>query len=516
MKAKTPEFQLLKAIDTLAEGSLFNRLITLIAGASLVLAFAPFGYWYLILPGLVWLVLPLQTLSLKQTLSRGLWFNFGFYGAGLSWIHISINRFGGASLGLSLFLTGLLVFALSLFSTSALLILNRFFSNLKSRDYYLIALPFSWLLMEWVSTWLFTGFPWLNLGYSQIDGPLSGFAPILGSASLSVLVILISGLLALVLRNAAQYIKGMLLGLVALVLICVLLLQHQWVKTTDKTLTVSLIQPNISQDKKWKLEQRIKTLDYFRDTTETLDSELVIWPEGAIPALERSVSHYLRGIDIDSRRKSQTVITGIAVLETDHYYNAAIALGEGNGRYYKQHLLPFGEFIPLESLLRGLIAAFDLPMSSFSSGDAEQKALQVGDWHIAMALCYEIIFQDIVADQLKDADVLITLSNDAWFGDSLGAYQHLSIARMRALENGVPVIRATNDGISAYINQRGVITSKMVKFERGVLSETIAAVEGYTPFRMIGPSVAMLILFLILGAPLAIMLRFSSIYDGRF
>ncbi len=473
----------------------FTKLfITVLAGASLVLAFAPFNYWYLVFPGLIWLVLPLQKLNIRQTLKRGLVFNIGFYGAGISWIHISVHRFGEAPLWLSIFLTSILIFLLSLFSTTALLILNHFFSKMNQRIYFLVALPFSWLFMEWTSTWFLTGFPWLNLAYSQINSPLISLAPLMGSAAISLLIVFIAGILSLLILEGKSFIRFASFSMIFIVGSLAYTAQIPWVHPTDKTLSISLIQPNISQDKKWKIEERIKTLEYFRDTTDTLDAQLVIWPEGAVPALARSVSNYLLNVDIKARKKSQAVLTGIAVLEGDDIYNATLMLGSGEGKYYKQHLLPFGEFVPFESVLRGLIALFDLPMSSFSEGSDDQPLLTVGDWNIAMALCYEIIFQDIVANQLEGADVLITLSNDAWFGDSLGAYQHLEIARMRAIENGVPVIRATNDGISAVIDHRGKIQAKLVKFEKGVLSQTITAIDGKTPFRNLGPALSFLIL----------------------
>ncbi|RLA04145.1 MAG: apolipoprotein N-acyltransferase [Gammaproteobacteria bacterium] len=485
-------------IDQLAKGGWLNALLTAIAGASLVTTFAPFHLWYLVFPGLIWLILPLQSLNSRQTLLRGMWFNLGFFSAGISWVHISVYRFGNVPLPLSIPLTALLIGLLSLFATLTVILLNRYFSKLEPRRYFLIAFPLVWIFMEWVGGWFFTGFPWFNLGHGQVDGMLSAIAPFMGSTAISFVIVLIAGLTVLTLREGAKVIRLTSSIFLVLILAVIILQQIQWVKATEKTLSVSLIQPSIPQQRKWLKEEQIQTLEYFQQVTEQLDSQLVVWPEGAVPALERQVDNYLQRVSFDASQKSQAVLTGIPVLEQDKFFNAAIMLGEGQGRYYKQHLVPFGEYVPLESKLRGLIGIFDLPMSSFSSGDDDQPLLKVADWSLTMALCYEIIFQDIVANQLPGAEILVTLSNDAWFGASIGAYQHLGIARMRALENGIPVIRATNDGISALIDHQGKVQKSMGKFEKGVLSGVINGVEGQTLYRQLGPSWSYFIILSIL------------------
>ncbi len=491
-----------------------SRLLTLIAGASMVGAFAPFNDWLLIFPGLIWFILPLQSLSAKQAFYRGLWFHIGFYGAGLSWIHVSIHRFGHAPLFLSVTLTLGLIILLSLFSSLSFALLNRFFRKLDTKYYFLAALPFCWLVFEWLRSWFLTGFPWLDLGQSQVDGPLSVLAPLLGSSAITLFLITIAGLLAYSIRAGFSGLKFTILPWIFIIISVVVLHQIQWVKMTDKQLTVSLIQPNIPQEKKWLPEQRKATLNYFSRKTAQLDTQLVVWPEAAIPALADRVVTYLQMIAKHASKKSQTVLTGIPVREDGKIYNAAILMGEGTGTYFKQHLVPFGEYVPLESWLRGLISLFDLPMSSFSSGSSDQPPLQVNGWNIGMALCYEIIFQDIVHQQISDAELLVTLSNDAWFGDSIGPYQHLEIARMRALENAIPVIRATNDGISALIDHQGRIIEQLGKAESGILSGKITAVEGKTFYRQIGPSLAYFILLLIPGIVL-LFAAYRGFLNGR-
>ncbi len=502
--------------EKIAQGGWFNLLMNLFAGASMVLAFAPFGYWYLIFPGLIWFILPLKSLSLRQTFIRSLWFNIGLYGAGVSWIHISIYQFSDTPLLLSLFLTGIFVVFLGLLASIPMVLLNRYCSNLDANHYYLAALPITWLVLEWLLNWVFTGFPWMGLGYSQIDSVLSSVATVLGTAGVSFLIVFISGLLAVLIRSGFKCALHVPIMLSIIFVIVTYLSQLQWLQLTGKTLEVSLIQPNISQHKKWLPEQKMATLEYFYNTTEDLDSELVIWPEGAIPALAHRVENYLSLIDSLAWDNNQAVITGIASEDNNKFYNTALLLGSGNGKYYKQRLVPFGEYVPLESMIRGLIGFFNLPMSSFSKGNTGQALLTTSDWKIAMVLCYEIIFQDVIHKQIQDAELLVNLSNDAWFGDSIGPYQHLAITRMRALENGIPIIRATNDGISAFIDHQGRVNRKMGKFKKGVLTTEITAVSGITPYRQLGPLWSCLIILLIPGVILMVRLFKNHALEDNF
>jgi len=493
-------------LNHLAQGGWFNFLLNLFAGASIVLAFAPFGYWYLIFPGLVWFILPLKELSVRQTFFRSLYFNTGFYGAGISWIYISIYQFSDTPLVISLVMMALFVVFLALLASISMVLLNRYCNRMSSNYYYLVAFPFAWLCSEWFFNWVLTGFPWLGLGYSQIDSYLSSVAPVLGASAISFLIVFMSGSAAVFIRKGYKQALHIPVILTIIFVGVTYLSQLQWGQLTDKTLEVSLIQPNVSQHKKWLPEQRRVTLEYFYATTENLDSELIIWPEGAVPALARRVENYLSLINALAWDNNQAVITGIATKDNDKYYNTALMLGNGQGKYYKQRLVPFGEYVPFEAMLRGIIGFFDLPMSSFSKGPQGQNLLNTSDWQIAMVLCYEIIFQDVVHNQLQDAELMVNLSNDAWFGDSIGPYQHLAITRMRAVENGIPIIRATNDGISAFIDHKGNVTHSMGKFKKGVLTTEITAVSGYTPYRQLGPVWSYVIILLIPGVILLMLL----------
>ncbi len=200
-----------------------------------------------------------------------------------------------------------------------------------------------------------------------------------------------------------------------------------------------------------------------------------------------------------------TLITGIPFRPEgqQRYHNSIMALGSGEGVYLKQRLVPFGEYVPLEEQLRGLISFFDLPMSAFSPGPADQPPLRAGAFRIAPFICYEVVYPDLVASGARNADLLITISNDSWFGNSIGPLQHLQMAQMRALENGRYMIRGTNNGISAIIDHRGRITARTGQFVEESLSGKVEVMLGETPFSsfgsrpiIVGSGVALLLMWL--------------------
>jgi apolipoprotein N-acyltransferase len=495
---------------------LISFILNGLAGASMVLAFAPFDLYYFIIPGLLWLLWDIKALSPLACFWHCLWFFGGFFGAGISWVFVSINTYGNANLIVSVGLTTAMVLLLALVQTIPFALMQRYCAKaLSHRAYYLLFVPSAFVLIEWLRSFIFSGFPWLYLGHSQIDSLLGGWAPVLGSLSMSFLLYLSAGCLYLLIGTAlTKRTKGQLIGSLALLLSILassfVLNSWQWVKVTDKQLRVSLIQPSVPQELKWMPEQRVKTLQYLEAKTKTLDSQLVIWPEAAVPALKHQVTDYLERVSAHALQREQAVITGIVVKEQDKkLYNATIALGTAKGSYYKQHLVPFGEYMPLKFMFQWLLDFLHIPMSNFTQGSDQQLGHQLAGWNIGMAICYEIIFPNLVARQIKDKDLLITVSNDAWFGDSIGPYQHMQIARVRAKENGIPVIRATNDGISGFINHQGQLISSMAKFQRGSLTAEIHAVTGETPYRLLGPNFSLMLILLVPMALLGIALKKS-------
>ncbi len=464
-------------------------------GATTTLAFAPFSFWPLAILSPALLLLLLHKQNTKMAAWIGFAWGVGQFGTGIQWVHISIDTFGGmpkmASVGL---MVGLISY-LSLYPSLFAGLLNRLFPQ-PNRRRLLLAAPILWLMTDWLRGWVMTGFPWLWLGYSQIDSPLANFAPISGVESITLALWLIAASICYaVLTKRWNY-----LAIPSAIFALALSLQHiDWVKPNpDSKTSFALIQGNINQDLKWRPSERWPTLMKYTDLSrQHWDADIIIWPEAAIPAIESELPSFLHNLDAAARQNDSGLITGIITQPNfGEFYNSVLSLGDNDSgpynyqtqpRYSKHHLLPFGEFVPFEDLLRPLAPFFNLPMSSFSRGAFIQPNLIAHGRHLVAALCYEIIFSEQVRQNITpDTDFILTVSNDAWFGDSIGPIQHMEIARMRALELGKPLIRSTNNGITAVTDYKGNITAQIPQFETAVLTTDVTSTSGMTPYRTLG------------------------------
>ncbi len=464
-------------------------------GALTTLAFAPYNFWPIALFSPCLLLLLLQQRSPKQALWIGYAWGLGQFATGVSWVYVSISVFGGMPLVINLFLMALLIAYLAIYNGLFAWALNRFFPAL-TLSRFLLAAPALWLVCDWLRGWVMTGFPWLWLGYSQIDSPLATFAPMGGVELLTLALIISAGAIGYAALQKRWQI---------LVIPCVIfalgygLRTINWVTPEPKLATkVALIQGNIDQKLKWLPSQRWPTIFKYTDLTrDNWDADIIIWPEAAIPAFETDIPEFLTNLDKAAKNNHSTIITGIVnQAHNGDYYNSIMALGDTpygdyhfdlTQRYNKHHLLPFGEFVPFESWLRPLAPFFNLPMSSFSRGGYIQPNLIANGRHLAPALCYEIIFgEQVRQNTTADTDFILTLSNDAWFGHSIGPLQHMQIARMRALELGKPVIRATNNGVTAVTDYRGKIIKQLPQFTTAVLKTTLIPTRGKTPYHALG------------------------------
>ncbi|MCW8346209.1 apolipoprotein N-acyltransferase [Vibrio sp. ZSDZ65] len=464
-------------------------------GASTTLAFAPYQLWPLALLSPLILLFLLQGQTARRALFIGYAWGFGQFATGISWVHVSIDSFGGMPKFASVLLMALLVGYLSIYSALFAWSLNRFFPN-ENRTRYLLAAPALWLVFDWARGWVMTGFPWLWLGYSQIDGPLASYAPMGGVELITLLIIVTSASLAYAIQS-----KHWLITVIPLVIFSVGfgLRNYDWV-TPDPTRTksVALIQGNVDQALKWLPSQRWPTIMKYTDLSrENWDADIIIWPEAAIPAMEFELPSFLSNLDSAAKMNNTAIITGVInKSESDEYYNSILVVGQTpygdyeldlDERFHKHHLLPFGEFVPFEDLLRPIAPFFNLPMSSFSRGAYVQPNIVANGMHLAPALCYEIIFNEQVRQNVTpETDYLLTLSNDAWFGRSIGPLQHMEIARMRALELGIPLIRSTNNGITAVTDHNGKITAQIPQFETAVLRTEVTPTNGTTWYREAG------------------------------
>lgn len=479
--------------------SLIHRLkrpfAAVFVGAATTFAFAPYQLWPLAIISPTLLLLLIHQQSSKRSFAIGYAWGLGQFATGISWVHVSIDTFGGMPKIASLFLMALLVGYLALYSALACYLTNKWFPALSRRRYFL-AFPALWLIMDWLRGWVMTGFPWLWLGYSQIDSPLAQFAPLGGVELITLLCVLSASALAFAWLRRQWSILWVPLVILATGFG---LRSAQWVTPNpDSSTRFALIQGNIDQAIKWVPSQRWPTMMKYTDLTrENWNADIIIWPEAAIPAFEFEIASFLSNLDSAAKMNDSAVITGVVNMgEQRQFFNSILTLGKSgrdeyrydlSERYHKHHLLPFGEFVPFEELLRPLAPFFNLPMSSFSSGAFIQPNVYANGRHFAPALCYEIIFNDQVRQNVNDeTDFILTLSNDAWFGHSIGPLQHMEIARMRALELGKPVIRSTNNGVTAVTDYQGKITAQIPQFETAVLTAQVVSTTGQTPYHQWG------------------------------
>jgi apolipoprotein N-acyltransferase len=482
-----------------------------ISGLLMVLAYAPFSYW--------WLALFLPSVVLQQingtcarvATKKMAAFSFAWFISGISWVHVSIDQFGGLPLIVSVVLMiGLCVY-LALFPILACF-LTSIFSKQKTVNLWL--LPSFWLLCEYLRSLFLTGFPWLSLGYSQIDSPLSSFAPIIGEVGITALVLIVNICLVKICGQFSQVAqatsstrlpltknKQLLVPctmIITLITTSVIFKHINWVTPEGKSIKIALIQGNVAQSMKWQPEQEWPTMLKYLDLTRlNYDADIIVWPESAIPSLEPAAQDYLTTVNSSAMLNNSAIITGILNynFETKQYFNGLIVLGKKDdddevgyyynhrNRYYKHHLLPIGEFVPFQELLRPLAPLFNLPQSSFSQGSYVQPNLVANQVATLPLNCFEIAFpHQLAANFTQQTQMLLTVSNDAWFGDSHGPHQHFEIARMRALEFGRPLVRATNNGVTGVINHLGEIIAIAPQFEEIVLRAEVNFVSGYTPY----------------------------------
>jgi apolipoprotein N-acyltransferase len=461
----------------------------LLCGALVPLGFAPFGWYPLPLLSLALLAALLFGAGAHRALLLGWLFGLGEFGVGVSWVHISIHQYGNASLPLSVATMLLLVAYLALFPALMGWVLATTRSG--SRAWFMLAaFPAAWAMSEWLRSWLFTGFPWLNIGYSQIDSPLAGFAPLFGVYGIGFLVAFSAGLVVLLAAwpGRSRLLAGGVLPL--LWLAGWQLNQHSWTQAAGEPFTATLVQGNIPQALKWQPELQRGTMDrYVALTRKHLDSDLVVWPETAIPAFYDQVeSDFLAPLRKELQASGVSLVTGIPVLDREHwqYYNAIISLDQPGAFYYKVHLVPFGEYLPLRDWLAGVLSFLPVPEADFSAGDLHQPLLQAAGYPAGTSICYEVAFGEQLIHSLPQAAYLINVSNDAWFGDSLAPHQHEEMARMRARETERYLLRATNTGISAIIDAGGRVLARSPQFEVATVTHSVQPRSGATPYVHMG------------------------------
>jgi apolipoprotein N-acyltransferase len=464
--------------------------LLLIAGGLQTLTFAPYYLWLLGPVSILLILLVCVPLASSQLFRAGWLTGLGLFASGASWVYVSISQYGNTSQWIAIVLTALFVAGLALFHGLAFWFWGKLARSSAVRR--LLLFPAIWLLSDWLRGWVLTGFPWLYLGTAHTDGPLAGLAP-LGGVHLVTLAIITTavaayGALWLILQTRHTFAATVVVAGLFPWLIAPALNRTDWTTLAQEPTSVAAMQGNIPQQIKWDPEfLKDQIVAYLGMTEDHWNTDIILWPETAIPIPQDKAGKIIDHIN-ERLGENSTLITGIPWYgfsersEGFTYHNSITALGAGEGIYHKQKLVPFGEYVPLEKYLRGLIGFFDLPMSSFTPGPKNQSALNANGLRVMPFICYEVAYPDFLARNALNADLLLTISNDGWFGDSIGPLQHLQLARMRALETGRYMLRGTNNGVTAIINNKGQITERIPQFERAVMTGQIYGASGSTPY----------------------------------
>jgi apolipoprotein N-acyltransferase len=473
------------------------RLAFLAGGAMLTLSFAPLGGY----PAAPVLLLPLLTACLygspRLVARYSFWFGAGLFLFGTYWTYISIHVFGQAPLWLALFLMLGLVVVMGIYFALTGWLMTALTQGKPER--LILAAPAGWVAVEWFRGWFLTGFPWLSLGYGQIDSPLAGWLPIVGVYGVSFLVVLTASAFVAALAYTGQP-RQLAIATVVLPWLAGFALQWlEWTEPAGEPLTATIVQGGIGQDQKWQREQFQPTLELYRNSIlANRDSDLIVWPEVAIPAYTDEVEAYLDVLQDDLLNAQQTLALGILEREGKRVYNSVLVLGGADRQVYrKRHLVPYGEYFPVPDAVREWMRLSSLPYQDMIRGDPVQPLPEMrGGIRLAVAICYEDAYGAEQLYALPEAGLLVNVSNDAWFGDSIAPHQHLEIARARALEAGRFVVRATNTGVSAFIGPDGELLQTAPQFRYATLSMDVMPMRGMTPYARTGnwPTVTLALL----------------------
>lgn len=471
-------------------------------GACWPLAFAPFGYWPVAVVALAALFHLIDGETPGSAVRRSFAFGVGLFSAGTWWVYVSITHFGGLHGAVAGAVTGAMITALALFvmlfGWGAARLLPA-----QGAVRWLVGLPALWVLIEWLRSWLLSGFPWLSAGYAFTDTWLAGYAPVGGVLAMSAAVAFTAGAAGWALASRATRDAAVAVALVAATWVGgVVLARVDWTAPIGAPLSVALLQGNVTQDKKWLTESLAPTTRlYHKLTIDNADADLVVWPEAALPALKFQLDPYLQRLAEVTADAGTSVVMGVLVWDPvdDVYYNSILAVESGD-LYHKRHLVPFGEFFPVPDRVREWLRLMSLPYSDFTRGARDQAPLNAAGQRLAGSICYEVAYGGELIRAVPDATLLVNVSNDGWFGDTIAPHQHLQIARLRAREAGRWMLRATNTGITAVIDPAGRIDAVLPQFEAGVLRAEVQPRTGVTPYARVANWPIVILLALLLGA----------------
>ena len=472
-----------------------------------MLAFAPLGFFPLALLTFGLLARFWIGATPRQAFWSGYAFGLGLFGAGVSWVYVSLHTFGAMPLPLAALATFLFCAFLALFPAVAGWLQARIPAQAAVRACLLI--PAAWTLIEWLRSWIFTGFPWLSVGYASVGWPLQGYAPLLGVFGLSFMTVSLGGMAWLLFQR--QRLLVFATTFIAIIVAGQALRHVHWTEPAGEPVSAALLQGNIEQDLKFRPERYAAILATYVRLAEGARAKLIVFPETSIPRfLDRIEPEFLEQLAGVARRNGGDLLLGVPYRSrSGEYFNSVISLGSSPPQaYHKSHLVPFGEFIPPG--FGWVLGVLQVPLSDFSRGGHDQAPIAAAGQRVAVNVCYEDAFGDEIARRVREATILVNVSNVAWFGDSLAPAQHLQIARLRAVETGRMHLAATNTGITAAIDRDGRVLARLPQYTEGRLEVSAQGYAGATPYASYADWPVVIVSLLVLAGALLVARRALS------
>jgi apolipoprotein N-acyltransferase len=474
-------------------------------GLLLPFAFSPFDWPWLAPVSLALLFAAWLDARPGRAFALGYGFGLGQFGLGVSWVYNSMHLYGGASVAEAAGLTLLLALFLALYPALSGTLAAWLSDGAGRRRQLLLAFPACWVAGEWLRGSFVFAFPWLQVGYSQAGTALgAGLAPVAGAYGVSLAVALLAGLGLAVLDRDDWRRRGAMIGVGLLIVGCAWLGRLEWTRPAGEPFKAALLQGNVPQNQKWQSEFQKATLALYAGMTrQHWDARLVVWPETAVPAFYQQVKDtWLADLRAEAAPHRTDLLIGIPWADVDgqRYYNSIVSVAETPGQYLKRHLVPFGEYLPFRAVFGWVLDILQIPLSDFAHGEAGQPPIQAAGYPLAASICFEDVFGDESRDALPQAAYLVNVTNDAWFGDSMAPHQHVQMARMRAMEAGRWMLRATNTGVTAFISPQGRIAAQAPLFQQASIVADITPMAGATPYVRFGDAPVGGLLLALFGA----------------
>ncbi len=459
-----------------------------LSGSLSAFSFFDSALWFAIFLSISWLLILLKGSKRRESFWIGWFFGLGYFSSNIWWIHISIENFSDTNAFIAITLNSIFICFLAFYFAIFGIVSNI---SLKSSFPQIFIIPLIWLLLELARSNFFTGFPWLVTGYTQLDSPLASLLPVIGAHGVSFVIVSLSFGVVSLFFPGRFYEKALIVFSIIGFISALNIVEPPpyTFKTKSRPFTISLIQGSVPKHIRWSTNSTNLILEHYLELSKgEWGSDLVLWPETVFTKPFSFEENEIKTLSNIAEKTDTNLILGIPFFDTHNskIYNSVLLVGKSTDLYKKRKLVPFGEYFPFRGIVAGLYNKIDIPLSDFSQGPSGKNKIFIEKRAVGILICYEVIFSSIARSSIPEAEFIINVSNDSWFGDTVAAYQHLQIVRVRAAELGRPIIRATNTGISSVIDHNGRVLKISGTFSPEVIRSKLLGRDGLTPYSKLG------------------------------